>query len=278
MRVNLPTELLRSFVTIVDTGSMVRASAHVHLTQSALSQQMKRLSDLIQQPIFRRDQGNLVLTVVGEQLLLAAREILTLNDGIVGTLGARIHDPIRIGIIEDFAEAILSGVLGKFSRSYPGIRLQVRVGHSSELREMFASNLFDVILHLGEPTDASTVVSAQAVWLGDSDLLLQPVLPIAVMTKPCRFRDVALAALGAVNQEYAIALETPSVSVLRAAIESGLAVTCRTPAFLGTKCAPLCVGNAPLPTVSYKIDVRDPGQFAISELVELMKSALVKLF
>jgi DNA-binding transcriptional LysR family regulator len=278
MRINLPTDLLRSFVMIVDTGSMVRASEHVHLTQSALSLQMKRLADLIQQPIFRRDQGSLALTSAGEQLLVAARDILALNDGVVGTLGARIFAPIRIGMIEDFAETILSGVLKRFSRAYPGIRLQVRVGHSTELRDMFASKLLDLILHLGDPTDASSVVSTPIVWLGDSDLLLQRVLPIAVMTKPCRFRDVALAALATAGQDYAIALETPSVSVLRAAIDSGLAITCRTPVFLGTQVAPLEIASAPLPTIGYNIDVRDPGQFAIAELQVLMRAALVQLF
>jgi DNA-binding transcriptional LysR family regulator len=43
MPVNLPTELLRSFAAIVDSGSMLKATERVFVTQSALSLQMKRL-------------------------------------------------------------------------------------------------------------------------------------------------------------------------------------------------------------------------------------------
>ena len=43
MATNLPTELLRSFVAIVDSGSMLKATERVFVTQSALSLQMKRL-------------------------------------------------------------------------------------------------------------------------------------------------------------------------------------------------------------------------------------------
>ena len=51
MRINLPMDLLRSFVTIVDTGPMARASEHVFVTQFAISLQMKRLADMIQTPV-----------------------------------------------------------------------------------------------------------------------------------------------------------------------------------------------------------------------------------
>ncbi|MDP3673699.1 MAG: putative sulfate exporter family transporter [Novosphingobium sp.] len=98
-------DLLRSFVTIVETGSMVRASEHVFLTQSALSLQMKRLADILQQPIFRRQQGGVVLTPTGETLLTCAREILALNDQVIGKLRARMTGPARIGMVQDFADA-----------------------------------------------------------------------------------------------------------------------------------------------------------------------------
>lgn len=61
MVLNLPTELLRSFAAIVDAGSMLRATERVFVTQSALSLQMKRLEDLVQTPLFRRDGRRLIL-------------------------------------------------------------------------------------------------------------------------------------------------------------------------------------------------------------------------
>ena len=65
MTVNLPTNLLRSFVAIVDAGSMLGAAEQVYLTQSALSLQIKRLEDMVQQPLFVREGRRLVLTAQG---------------------------------------------------------------------------------------------------------------------------------------------------------------------------------------------------------------------
>jgi DNA-binding transcriptional LysR family regulator len=80
MALNLPTDLLRSFVAIIDTGSMSRASAQVHVTQSAISLQIKRLEDLVQAQLFSRNGRRLVLTDAGQGMLAHAREILAAND------------------------------------------------------------------------------------------------------------------------------------------------------------------------------------------------------
>jgi hypothetical protein len=55
MAVNLPTELLRRLTAIVDTGSMLRATERVFVTQLAFRLQMKRLEDFLQVALFRRD-------------------------------------------------------------------------------------------------------------------------------------------------------------------------------------------------------------------------------
>ena len=150
MRVNLPMDLLRSFVTIVDTGSMARASEHVFLTQSALSLQMKRLADIIQHPIFLRHQGTTTLTPAGETLLESAREVLALNDLVIAKLGGRLVGPVRIGMVQDFADLILSGILARFRRMNPDIQLEIKIGNSSELKELIASGLLDIALYLGD--------------------------------------------------------------------------------------------------------------------------------
>jgi DNA-binding transcriptional LysR family regulator len=80
MAVNLPTELLRSFAAIVESGSMLRATERVFVTQSALSLQMKRLEEIVQVPLFRREGRQLMLAPAGEVLLSFAREILAAND------------------------------------------------------------------------------------------------------------------------------------------------------------------------------------------------------
>jgi DNA-binding transcriptional LysR family regulator len=92
MAVNLPTELLRSFVAIVDTGSMSQATQRVFVTQSALSLQMKRLEDLLQTALFNRAGRRLNLTPTGERLLGHARLILDANDRAVLALRTAVAD------------------------------------------------------------------------------------------------------------------------------------------------------------------------------------------
>ncbi|WP_232227948.1 LysR family transcriptional regulator [Asaia astilbis] len=108
MATNMPTELIRSFVAIVDAGSMAQATETIFLTQSALSLQMKRLEDLLQQKLFRRDGRALALTAAGEDLLVRARQFLALNDQIVQSMGQGFDpEPIHIGMTQDYADTVL---------------------------------------------------------------------------------------------------------------------------------------------------------------------------
>src|ERR1700691_4367442 len=113
---NLPTDLLRSLVAIVDSGSMLKATDTIFLTQSALSLQMKRLEELVQQPLFTRRGRRLLLTDAGQCLVERARQMLDINDCIIASLTSeQLAGPVSIGLVQDFAEALLTGVLRRFS-------------------------------------------------------------------------------------------------------------------------------------------------------------------
>src|ERR1700748_2543518 len=154
MVMNLPTELLRSFTAIVDAGSMQRATERVYVTQSALSLQMKRLEDLVQASLFKRDGRKLTLTPAGQSMLTHAREILAANDRAVTALsGDVLAGPARIGFVQDFAETLLSAVLARFTRLNPDTQLQVRVGNSAELLELMQAGEMDVLLCMSAQDD-----------------------------------------------------------------------------------------------------------------------------
>jgi len=277
MATNLPTELLRSFVAIVDSGSMLRATERVFVTQSALSLQMKRLEETVLTPLFHRDGRRLVLTPAGQTLLPRAREILALNDSaVVALTGDVLAGPARVGLVQDFAETLLSGVLARFSQLNPDAQLQVRVAGSPELLELLASDRLDVVLCMGSPDDPAAARVAQMVWHGDEDLTNQAVLPIAILESPCRFRDASLAALEREGRAYRVALETPSLSALRAAVQAGLAVTCRTALFLPNH-APLDSSILPaLPEVAYVRKASASPHASIAKLSQLIHTAALE--
>ncbi|WP_154586705.1 LysR family transcriptional regulator, partial [Bordetella pertussis] len=72
--------LLRSFVTVVDTGNFTRASEHLHLTQSTVSQHVIRLEENLGCRLLDRGQRHVLPTEEGERLLGYARSILRLAD------------------------------------------------------------------------------------------------------------------------------------------------------------------------------------------------------
>jgi DNA-binding transcriptional LysR family regulator len=279
MAVNLPTDLLRSFAAIVDSGSMLRATERVFVTQSALSLQMKRLEDTVQTPLFHRDGRRLVLTPTGQTLLAYARELLAVNDRAVAAVtGDALAGPARVGLVQDFAETLLSGVLSRFTQLNPEAQLQVRVGGSQELLELLESDRLDTVLCMGAADDAAAICTAPTIWLGDEALLDHEVLPLAVLERPCRFRDAMLSNLDASGRPYRIVLETPSLSVLRAAVQSGLGVTCRTELFGGRKVGCEAASSLPvLPGVAYTRHLRASPHPTIVRLADLIRTAVLDL-
>jgi DNA-binding transcriptional LysR family regulator len=276
MVVNLPTDLLRSFAAIVDAGSMLRATERVYVTQSALSLQMKRLEDLVQTPLFQREGRRLGLTPAGQSLLGHAREILNANDrAVLAMNGDVLAGPVRIGFVQDFAETLLSGVLARFAEFSPDSQVQVQVGGSAELQELMQSGQLDVLLCMGSPDDPAAVRTAPMAWLGNSALSGHDPLPLVVLERPCRFRDAAIAALEQAQRPYRIVLETPSLAALRAAVESGLGLTCRTMHFMDSVIHPEAL--PPLPHIGYVRHVRSNAHPTIIRLGDLVLAAAQEL-
>ena len=72
--------LLRTFVSVVDTGNFTRAGEHLHLTQSTVSQQVIRLEQNLGCRLLDRSQRQVLPTEEGERLLGYARRLLRLSD------------------------------------------------------------------------------------------------------------------------------------------------------------------------------------------------------
>ena len=278
MTANLPTDLLRSFVAIAENGSMAQASERACVTQSALSLQMKRLAEIVQARIFERHRRGLLLTPAGEELLVYARGILDLNDRALAAVGREAHTgPARLGLSQDFAAPVLSNVLVRFMRQHPEVRLQVRVSTTVSLNAEFAAGLLDIMVGIGALDDEDVVGGSQMVWCGDPRLAEGADLPLAIMESPCVFRDAALAALAQAGRTHRIVLETPSVAVLRAAVEGGLAITCRTASFLGGPQSTFEISGAALPKVGFVIRESGAANPLILRLSGLIRRTMADL-
>lgn len=278
---NVPTELLRSFVAIVEAGSMAQATEVIFLTQSALSLQMKRLEDVLQQKLFRRTGRRLTLTPAGEELVFYARQLLELNDRIMHTLGfPQDPDPICIGLVQGFADTILPDVLARFRAEHPRARLTVRVGGSAELLEQFDSAKLDLVMCLGQHGDRpgahwKVIAQDRMVWLGDSAATELEELPLVLLDAPCRFREATLRALGQAQRNHRIVLETQNLPALRAGIRGGLGISCRTRHFAVAEGLPIIPANSlpTLPEIETILIQRNDLPEAAQDLATLLSQA-----
>jgi len=278
MPVNLPTNLLRSFVAIVDAGSMLNAAEHVFVTQSALSLQIKRLEELLQQPLFAREGRRLTMTPAGEVLLDYARRVLTLHDEAVAAVSfGQFSGPIRIGMVQDFAETLLSGLLARFSELHPDTQIYARVAGTAELLGLLERGQLDIVLGYAGAEDNDALKRSSMLWFGRDELADRSVIPLAVLEEPCRFREAAIAGLDAAGRRWRIAVETPNLTTLRAAVEAGLGLTCRTQNFLPEPTS-VARGTLPdLPQVAYIVRTHAGQDQAADRLIELASDVLGKL-
>lgn len=223
-------ELLRAFVAVAECGGFHRAAAQLHLTQSTVSQQIKRLELETQRPLFHRTTRAVALTDDGEMLLGDARRLLQLEEAARHRLLApRLSGSVRLGAVEEVAGGSLPQALGRFASSHPNVRLEVQIDVSSQLIEKLDAGALDVVL-AKRPLGVSRGQLAwreRLVWAAaDSfDLVPGKTLPLALYSDHSVSRDVALIALRESEVEWEIIYTSPSLTGVRAAALAGLAVT-----------------------------------------------------
>jgi DNA-binding transcriptional LysR family regulator len=139
---------------------------------------MKRLEEVVQQPLFTRRGRRLLLTNVGQSLVSEARQMLDINDRIIASLtGEPLEGPVSIGLVQDFAEALLTGILRRFSSLHSGSQLQVRVGGSAELLDDLRNAKLDVAMCVAPQSERKALKHEPMIWIGQPELLKQEAIP-----------------------------------------------------------------------------------------------------
>src|SRR5918999_1227422 len=115
MMVNIPTELLRTLISVVDLRSFTKAAQALGVTQPAVSAQIKRLQMLLGSEILDKSAPGVTLTPMGEMVVNHARRLLSINDHILGLATPQpASQTIRIGVPGDFVSSQLPCTLAEF--------------------------------------------------------------------------------------------------------------------------------------------------------------------
>jgi DNA-binding transcriptional LysR family regulator len=230
---SLDPDLLRAFVLIAEGRSFTRAAALVGRTQSAISMQVKRLEELLGEPVLERGRGGKIeLTPHGEYLLTRARSILALNDEVMGTFRApAITGRVRLGTPDDYALSHIPGVLRRFAETHPAVQVDVLCLPSSHLVEKLKAGELDLTLVSdgSQPRNWPSV----ALWRGPLSWITsteyaphrQDPLPLALAHETCRWRASAQDALERAGIRYRIAYLSGTQVGTHAPVLAGLAVT-----------------------------------------------------
>ncbi|AXI56800.1 LysR family transcriptional regulator [Sulfitobacter sp. JL08] len=225
---NLDVTTLRSFVAVADTGGVTRAAGFLHLTQSAVSMQLKRLEDMLGLDLLDRSGRTVALTASGEQLLTYARRMVSLNDEVITRLTDQAFEgAITIGVPQDIVYPAIPRVLQQFNVAFPRVRVQLVTTFTRSLKEEFAKGELDLILTTENDAvaEAETIAERPLRWIGapGGSAWRQRPLRIA-FCRYCTFRPRVIEALDGAGINWEMAVDTESDRTIEATVTADLAV------------------------------------------------------
>ncbi|RFU47334.1 LysR family transcriptional regulator [Paraburkholderia sp. DHOC27] len=147
---------IRAFIAVAEAGSFTRAALRLHLSQPALTVQIRRLEEMVGARLFDRNSRNVALTPVGRELLPVLQKSLremehvlldarALSDGSTGT--------VRIACLPSFAASLLPDLVLDFRQQVPGAAFDIRDVVANGVNALVRSEQVDLGLTGGEPDD-----------------------------------------------------------------------------------------------------------------------------
>ena len=278
----LDLTLLRTFATVADAGGFTRAASELHMTQSAVSVQVRRLEEAVGKRLLNRTSRHVAPTADGDLLLGYARRLLMLHDEAVGRLeeGA-VAGTVRFGATEHFPGDALTRLLADFRRGFPRAGLEIEIGLSRDLLEQWDHGRLDLVLAVRSPlTSGGELLWREGrVWVAQQDLVFdrhEP-LPLVMLAERCISRQVALAALEAAGVAYRVMFTSRSISGVRKAARAGLGIAVLPTSAVtpGLRVIDGDAGLPPLPDFEFTLFGGDrTTQPAVSQLADLIRRRL----
>jgi DNA-binding transcriptional LysR family regulator len=249
---------LKSFATVAACHSFTEAARQLGLTQSSVSEHVRRLEHEVGRRLFVRDTHSLAITADGEAMLAHAGAILqALNRAESQFRAPRLKGRVRLGSSDDVALGPLPTVLAAFRDAHPDVELEITIGMTGHLYELLDAGAIDLMIgkrRLGDRRGVA-LFTGRLEWLARTGTMVdldQPI-PLILVAEPSVTRAVVLDALAQTDFRWQLVCTSSSHSGCVAAARGGLGITVR-PQYLAARglAPPLNVASLPvLPDVEF---------------------------
>ena len=284
---------LRTFVAVAESGSVSAGAERVFLSQSSVSEQLKKLEERAGQPLFVRRKQGVSATPAGSRLLEHARRIIAMSEAAFEDLQGRSLDgELRIAITDYYRPHDIARILKTFSEQHPRLKLHVTVLPSAVIDSSAGDDAsFDIGLSLrlvtgnsrassGRSSAQSTVVRREKLlWASASDASPRPVAPYQLVLLPssCQLQRFVVKLLDENKVSYVVSHSASGVAGLQLALKAGLGISCLNESSIGAGvvACPPGIGLPALPAVEFHLL---PGRIGESERVTNARTALMRLF
>lgn len=217
---------LRSLVTVADCGGFHRAAAALHLSQSAVSQHLRKIEGVVGKPVVERSGRGVLFTEMGQRVLRHARTILAAHDAALDDLGATEQRVLTVGATEHGADVMLPALTSVLRDRLPDRRPRFRLDRNVSLADAVDRGLVDLAIMLDgsglDRANASGIVVLQWVSARTFTVRRSDPLPLVIYAEPCTLREPAFALLEKHGVDYEIIAECGDLAGLYAAVRSGL--------------------------------------------------------
>lgn len=222
-------DLYRTFLAISETGSFTMAARAVGRTQSAVSQQIRRLEESLGQPLFERTSGSVNLTEYGKSLLRPARTIVETHAEAIATFRrTEFQGIVVIGVADAYVNRILRDVAREFIDLYPHGTISIVIDDSLGLSRRIADGTVDLafVTEGNCPTRGPVVFRDRLVVVGPAEINLSrhDPLPVAVWDERNEDETPLVAELDRMGRRYRPVYVCRSVHAQHMAVTAGLCV------------------------------------------------------
>lgn len=224
----LDLNLLKTFVAVVESGSLSNAAPRVGRSQSAVSMQMQRLEEMVGNQLLVRGPRTVTPNAIGEDFLIYARRLLKLSDEAWASVTRpKETGSVRLGVPDDYAAFLLPPVLSRFAAEHPLVTVELICEQSTALVKTLAEGRLDLAIITRLPEQPLEVIRLERfVWVASPNHVAWEAdpLPVALFEPGCAARMNVLQALGDADRSYRCTYSSASLLGLIAVVQAGLAV------------------------------------------------------